>query len=195
MQNITALKAADGKIQQRVTVRHTPGMNADMSIDARQAITPKKQHVKDVKTSKSTANGQYSKEASTFTRYRVVFYKYLPNQVFRRDCKTGLEVPILEKIEGEWFPCEGVTLTQNEINQMRPFTGAAGLDVDGTIARKRPLPSASKGTANYGSSYTYRCRQDNDPMANRRQHRKDKKQASKMRSLIASVQIENVKRK
>ncbi len=194
MKNITCLKSADARIQQRVTVRHTPGMNADMSMDARQAIAPKKQHFTGVKTSKSVANGQYSKESSNFTQYRVVFYKYLPNQVFRRDCKTGLEVPILEKIQGEWFPCEGIVLTQNEINQMRPFAGAAGIDVDGTIARKRPLQSASKGTANYGGSYTYRCRQDNDPMANRRQHRKDKKQASKMRSLIANIKIENVKR-
>lgn len=194
MQNITAFKAADDRIQQRVAVRYIPGMNADMSMDVRQPIKPKKQHVKGVKTSKGTANGQYTKENSTFVEYRIIFYKYLPNQVFRRNSQTGLEIPILEKIDGEWFPCSGVILTQNEISQMRPFAGAIGLDADGAFSKRSPLRSLSKGTVNCGGKYTYRCRQDNDPMVNRREHRQAKKEASKVRSLIASVQIVNIRK-
>ncbi|MCC5617478.1 hypothetical protein LC605_20785 [Nostoc sp. CHAB 5836] len=192
--NNTGLKAADGRIQQRIVVRHTAGMNADMSIDAREPLTPKKQRTKGVKTSRSIAMGQYTKETSTFVEYRVVFYRYLPNQVFRRHTKTGLEVPILGKIDGEWFPCEGIMLTNNEINQLKAFEGAAGLDVDSAIKRKRPLNSR-KGTANNGGKYTYRCRQDNDPVANKKRHNQARKDASKVRSLIAGVQMANVKRK
>jgi hypothetical protein len=127
-------KIVNSEINQRIEKYRDPSINADGSVDCRKNITPVTERVRVLKPVSRKADGQYTRETSYQPKFKLVIYPYDERHIYRRDLKTGLEVAIVEKVDGEWFPC--VILRETEIQQLRSFPGAAGLDIDNAIATK-----------------------------------------------------------
>lgn len=127
-------KIPNSLINQRIEKYRNASINEDGSIDCRKNIKPVDERVRVVKPLNRMANGQYTRETQVTPRFKLVIYPYDQNHIYRRDLKTGYEVAIVEKIDGEWFPC--TILRPSEIQALRSFPGAAGMDIDKAIATK-----------------------------------------------------------
>jgi hypothetical protein len=127
-------KILNSEINQRIEKRYNPSINEDGSIDIRKKIEPVTERVRVLKPVSRKADGQYTRETSYSPKFKLVIYPYDLDHIYRRDLKTGYEVAILEKIDGEWFPC--VILRPSEIQALRSFPGAAGMNVDKAITTK-----------------------------------------------------------
>jgi hypothetical protein len=196
VQHPVSQKVINSEINQRIERRNNASINELGGIDVRKNINPVTERVRVLKPVSRRADGQYTKASSHNPEFRLVIYPYDQNHIYRRDLKTGLEIPIVEKIDGEWFPC--VILRPYEVQVLKAFPGAAGMDIDAAIATKDrcKVHGKSKGTYQVGGKFTYRCDPAKvDPENNRKRVKQQKKDAKKQRSLLAGVQVANVKRK
>lgn len=189
-------KFAEAGRELRLQQRYNAAINEDGGTDCRKNLQPATERTRVLKPVSRRTDGQYTKMSSNNPKFKLVIYPYDQNHIYRRDLKTGLEVAIVEKCNGEWFPY--AILRETEIQQLRSFPGAAGMDVDKAIATKDrcKVHGKSKGVYQVGGKYTYRY----DPKKTEPETRRDsmklqKEDAAKKRSLLASVQIANVKRK
>lgn len=109
-----------------------------------------------LKASKSTANGQYKRLTLNEKEYEIIKY---PGQdlILRREIKTGREVPILEKIDGDWYTCDGAVLRSCELKAMQAFPGSLGIDPDAAIKRQRYVKRqyARKGMTHVAGKTSY----------------------------------------
>lgn len=127
-------KTINSEINQRIEKYRDPSINQDGSIDCRKSIKPVTERVRVLKSTADKASGQYTRETASEVKFKLVIYPYDLDHIYRRDLKTGFEVAIVEKINGEWFPC--VILRPSEVQALKSFPGAAGMDVDKAIATK-----------------------------------------------------------
>jgi hypothetical protein len=195
MQENMRLKDSDRDL--RIAMKYDPAINPDRSTDARKGLTLPIPRVKHLRTSASVANGQYTRETNTVIESRLVTYSYLPNQVFRKYTKDNSEIPILEKIDGEWYTVDGVILKDSEIQSMRAFPGSFGLDIDAIVRRKKKRSVASTKTINDRGLCTYRCDNATYDQVERNLFDREirRHEAVSKRILFSNVKIANVKRK
>lgn len=196
MQKPITTKIPNSEINQRVERYRNASINEDGSIDCRKKIEPVTERVRVIKPVSRKADGQYTRETQLVVKFKLVIYPYDQNHIYRRDLKTGYETAIVEKINGEWFPC--VILRPSEVQALKSFPGAAGMDIDKAIANKPRcrVHGKSKGVYQVGGKYTYRYDpKETEPETRRNSMKLQKQEADKKRSLLASVQIANVKRK
>lgn len=180
-------KIINSEINQRIERRYNPAINEDGSIDCRKNIKPVDERVRVVKPLNRMADGQYTRETQVTPRFKLVIYPYDQNHIYRRDLKTGYEVAIVEKIDGEWFPC--TILRPSEIQALRSFPGAAGMDVDKAIATKdRCKVTVEKSITKNIDGRSHHRGSGNLSEEERKQSKKQsKKQVKKQRSLLSSV--------
>lgn len=175
----------------RLQQKYNTAINDNGSVDCRRTTKPVTERVRVIKPVSRKANGQYTRETQVTPRFKLIIYPYDPSRIYRRDLKTGFEVPIVEKIDGEWFPC--VILRPSEVQSLKSFPGAAGMDIDKAIANKpRCRVHSKKGTYQVGGKYVYRCAPvpGNLTQEERKEVKKqDKKDTKKQRSLIQSVDL------
>lgn len=134
VQKPVSQKIINSEINQRIDRRNNASLNELGGIDVRKNIAPVKEHTRVLKPVRRKADGQYTRTTENQSQFKLVIYPYDENHIYRRDLKTGFEVPIVEKIDGEWFPC--CILRPSEIQALRSFPGAAGMDIDKAIATK-----------------------------------------------------------
>lgn len=127
-------KILNSEINQRIERRSNASINELGGVDVRLSIKPVTERVRVLKPVSRKADGQYTRTTENQPKFKLVIYPYDPNHIYRRDLKTGFEVAIVEKIDGEWFPC--CILRPSEIQALRSFPGAAGMDIDKAIATK-----------------------------------------------------------
>lgn len=127
-------KIINSEINQRIEKYRDPSINQDGSIDCRKSIKPVKERVRVLKSTGDKASGQYTRETASEVKFKLVIYPYDLDHIYRRDLKTGYETAIVEKINGEWFPC--VILRPSEVQALKSFPGAAGMDCDRAIQEK-----------------------------------------------------------
>lgn len=181
----------------RIARSHDPSINSDRSVDARKCLTPPTPRVRYLQTSGSTANGQYTKVSSALVKSRLITYKYLPNHVFRK-YNDNTEIAVLERIDGDWFTCEGIILTSSEIQSCKAFQGSIGLDIDALMKRKkRKAIASSVKTVNDRGRCTYKCNNAtyDDVEKNLLDREIRMHNAKKQKSLMKNVEMINVKRK
>jgi hypothetical protein len=197
MQENTNMKLKDSDRDLRIAMKYDPGINPDRSTDARKSLTLPLPRVKHLKTSASVADGQYTRETSTFIESKLITYSYLPNQIFRRYNKDNSEIPILERISGEWFTVDGVILKDSEIQSMRAFPGSFGLDIDAIVKRKKRRSVTSTKTVNDRGLCTYKCDNPTYDQVEKNLFDRDirRHEAVSKRILFSNVKIVNVKRK
>jgi hypothetical protein len=182
-------KIINSEINQRIERRYNPAINKDGSIDCRKKIKPVDERVRVVKPVSRQADGQYTRETAYQPKFRLVIYPYDPVRIYRRDIKTGFEVAIVERINGEWFPC--CILRPSEIQALRSFPGAAGMDIDKAISTKdRCKVTVEKSITKNIDGRSHHRGTSNLSQEERKQVKKQvKKDAKKQRSLLLSVDV------
>lgn len=186
MQKPITARVLNSEINQRIEKYRDPSINADGSVDCRKNITPVTERVRVLKPVSRKADGQYTRETSYQPKFKLVIYPYDQNHIYRRDLKTGFEVAIVEKVDGEWFPC--VILRETEIQQLRSFPGAAGMDIDKAIATKdRCKVNVQKPmTKNVGGRVT--------PKGESKKYSKARTN-NKFKKLMSSIEVHNAHKK
>lgn len=169
-------------INQRIEKYRDPSINQDGSIDCRKRVKPVKERVRALKSTGDKASGQYTREtASGEVKFKLVIYPYDLDHIYRRDMKTGFETAILEKIDGEWFPC--CILRQSEIQALKSFPGAAGMDCDRAIEKDRCKVKYEPTSKNVGGRCT--------PKGTSKRGYSKPRTNNKFKNLMESVQVHN----
>lgn len=185
IQKPVSQKNLNSEINQRIEKRCNASINELGGIDVRKSIAPVTERVQVLKPVSRKADGQYTRTTENEPKFKLIIYPYDQNHIYRRNLQTGFEVAIVEKIDGEWFPC--CILRPSEIQALRSFPGAAGMDCDRAIKEKdrckKPVTRNIDGRSQYRGT-------GNLSQEERKQVKKqDKKDAKKQRSLLASVDL------
>lgn len=189
IQKPVSQKVINSEINQRIERRNNASINELGGVDVRKKIEPVTERVRSLKPVSRKSDGQYTRMTENQPRFKLVIYPYDPNRIYRRDLKTGFEVVIVEKIDGEWFPC--CILRPSEIQALRSFPGAAGMDCDRAIQEKdRCKVTVEKPvTKNVDGRLQYRGTGNISQEERKQIKKQDKKDAKKQRSLLASVDL------
>lgn len=182
-------KFSESNRQIRLQQRYNATVNNDGGTDCRKKLELVTERVRSLKPVSRQADGQYTRETQVTPRFKLVIYPYDQSRIYRRDLRTGFEVPIVEKIDGEWFPC--CILLPSEIQALRSFPGAAGMDCDRAIQEKdRCKVSVKKPvTKNIDGRNTYRGMGNLTQEERKQVKKQDKKQSKRQRSLLSSIDI------
>lgn len=186
MQKPITTKIPNSEINQRIERYRNASINEDGSIDCRKKIEPVTERVRVIKPVSRKADGQYTRETQLVVKFKLVIYPYDQNHIYRRDLKTGYETAIVEKINGEWFPC--VILRPSEVQALKSFPGAAGMDIDKAIATKdRCKVNVQKPmTKNVGGRVT--------PKGESKKYSKARTN-NKFKKLMSSIEVHNAHKK
>lgn len=186
MQKPITARVLNSEINKRIERYHNAAINEDGSIDCRKNISPIQERVRVLKPVSREADGQYTRETSYQPKFKLVIYPYDETHIYRRDLKTGFEVAIVEKVDGEWFPC--CILRQSEIQALKSFPGAAGMDIDKAIATKdRCKVNVQKPmTKNVGGRVT--------PKGESKKYSKARTN-NKFKKLMSSIEVHNAHKK
>ena len=187
MQKPISKKIPNSLIDLRIERYRNASINADGSVDVRQNIKPVTERVRVIKPVSRKADGQYTRTTENQPKFKLVIYPYDQNHIYRRDLKTGYETAIVEKINGEWFPC--VILRQSEIQALKSFPGAAGMDVDKAIATKDrcKVKVQEPMTRNVGGRCT--------PKGKSKKGYSKPRTNNKFKKLMATVEVHNAHKK
>lgn len=170
----------------RLQQKYNTTINQDGSIDCRKKIKPVAERVRVIKPVSRKADGQYTRETQLVVKFKLVIYPYDQNHIYRRDLKTGYETAIVEKINGEWFPC--LILRPSEVQALKSFPGAAGMDIDKAIASKDRLVNIQKPmTRNVGGRVT--------PKGTSKKGYSKPRTNKKFQKLMSSVEVHNAHKK
>jgi len=170
----------------RLQQKYNTTINQDGSIDCRKKIEPVTERVRVMKPVSRKADGEYTRMTRICSRFRLVIYPYDLNHVYRRDLKTGYETAILEKVDGEWFPC--CTLRPSEVQALRAFPGAAGMDCDRAQEKDRCKVKVQEPmTRNVSGRAT--------PKGKSKKGYSTPRTNNKFKKLMASVEVHNAHKK
>jgi hypothetical protein len=171
----------------RLQQKYNATINQDGSVDCRKKIEPVTERVRVIKPVSRKADGQYTRTTENQPKFKLVIYPYDQNHIYRRDLKTGYETAIVEKINGEWFPC--CILRPSEVQALRSFAGAAGMDVDNAISSKDrcKVKVQEPMTRNMGGRTT--------PKGKSKKGYTTPRTNNKFKKLMASVKVHNAHKK